>query len=57
MYIIKRDGSRQIYNPEKINKAISAALQVCHCDIKNPVQFIKVNDGDSVELIQDKIEN
>lgn len=57
MYVIKRDGSQQIYNPEKINKAISAALQICQCNIENPARFIEVNNGDSVELIQDRIEN
>jgi hypothetical protein len=57
MYVIKRDGSQQIYNPEKINKAILAALQVCQCNIENPARFIEVNNGDSVELIQDRIEN
>lgn len=57
MYIIKRDGSKQLYNSEKINKAICAALQVCNCNIENPYQYIQVNNGDSVELIQDRIEN
>nr|DAE19906.1 MAG TPA: ATP cone domain protein [CrAss-like virus sp. ctYsL76] len=57
MYIIKRNGTKQEFDPEKINRAISAALQVCNCGIQNPAQFIEVNDGDSVELIQDRIEN
>ena len=57
MYIIKRNGTKQEFDPEKINRAISAALQVCNCEIQNPAQFIEVNDGDSVELIQDRIEN
>lgn len=57
MYIIKRNGTKQEFDPEKINRAISSALQVCNCNIQNPAQFIEVNNGDSVELIQDRIEN
>lgn len=57
MYIIKRNGSRQEFNPNKINKAISSALQICNCSIENPSQFIEISEGDSVEVIQDRIEN
>lgn len=57
MYIIKRNGNKQAYDPEKINKAINAALYKCNIQIDNPSQYIDVNDGDSVELIQDRIEN
>lgn len=57
MYIIKRNGSRQEFNPNKINKAINSALQICNCSIENPSQFIEISEGDSVEVIQDRIEN
>lgn len=57
MYIIKRNGTKQEYNPEKINKAINVALNVCNCSIENPSRYIEVNNGDSVEDIQDRIEN
>lgn len=58
MYIVKRNGNRQEYDPEKINKAINAALTASGCHSQdNPSQYIKVSEGESVEEIQDKIED
>lgn len=60
MFITKRDGTKQKYNPEKINKAIKAAMLSANCGVftkYNPAAEIEVNDGDSVETIQNKVEN
>lgn len=59
MLVIKRNGSKQEFDPAKINNAIQSALHASNCDvnISNPSQYITVNDGDEVETIQDKIEN
>ena len=56
-YITKRNGSKQLFDNTKINVAINAALKsVNESPIDNPAQYINVNDGDSVETIQDQIE-
>lgn len=56
-YITKRNGSKQLFDTTKIDKAINAALKSVNAPlIENPSQFILVNDGDSVETIQDRIE-
>lgn len=59
MLVIKRNGSKQEFDPAKINNAIQSALHASNCDvnISNPSQYIIVNDGDEVETIQNKIEN
>ncbi len=58
MFIIKRNGIKQEFDPTKIDKAILAAINSTSCTIPNttPSQYISVNDGDSVETIQDRIE-
>jgi hypothetical protein len=58
MFIIKRNGIKQEFDPTKIDKAILAATNSTSCTIPNttPSQYISVNDGDSVETIQDRIE-
>lgn len=57
MYITKRNGNKQLFNADKINIAINAAIKASgQNSIDNPSQYISVDDGDSVELIQDRIE-
>lgn len=58
MFIIKRNGTRQEFNPSKIDKAILAAINSTSCTISTttPSKYISVNDGDTVEAIQDRIE-
>lgn len=58
MFVVKRNGIKQEFSPEKINRAINAAFLATNCQCpENPVQFIQCEDGDSVEEIQNKIEN
>lgn len=54
-YITKRNGSKQIYDSNKILSAINAAFKSVG---EPPIQEIPitVTDGESVESIQDKIE-
>lgn len=60
MFIIKRNGTKQKYNPEKINNAIRAALLSANCGVRldfDPASEIDVRNGDSVETIQNKVED
>lgn len=58
IYIIKRNGERQLFDPIKINNAVFAAAKACNEIInQNPSQYINVFDNMSVEQIQDCVED
>lgn len=59
MYIIKRNGEKQEFNPDKINKAIMAAAKACGKDWYeyDRSTLISVLNGDSTTDIRIKIEN
>ena len=59
MFIIKRNGTKQEFDSSKIDKAILSALKAsgCNTEINQPSKYITVNNGDTVEVIQDRIEN
>lgn len=58
MFIIKRNGTKQEFDSHKIDKAILAAIEATSCTISTitPSQYIEVNEGDTVESIQDRTE-
>ena len=58
MFIIKRNGTKQEFDSHKIDKEILAAIEATSCTISTitPSQYIEVNEGDTVESIQDRIE-
>lgn len=59
MFIIKRNGTKQEFDSSKIDKAILSALKAsgCNTEINQPSKYITVDNGDTVEVIQDRIEN
>lgn len=59
MFIIKRNGTKQEFDSSKIDKAILSALKAsgCNTEINQPSKYITVDNGDTVEVIQDQIEN
>ena len=59
MLIIKRNGTKQEFDSSKIDKAILSALKAsgCNTEINQPSKYITVDNGDTVEVIQDRIEN
>lgn len=59
MFIIKRNGTKQEFDSSKIDKAILSALKAsgCNTEINQPSKHITVDNGDTVEVIQDRIEN
>lgn len=59
MFIIKRNGTKQEVDSSKIDKAILSALKAsgCNTEINQPSKYITVDNGDTVEVIQDRIEN
>lgn len=59
MFIIKRNGTKQEFDSSKIDKAVLSALKAsrCNTEINQPSKYITVDNGDTVEVIQDRIEN
>lgn len=59
MFIIKRNGTKQEFDSSKIDKAILSALKASgrNTEINQPSKYITVDNGDTVEVIQDRIEN
>lgn len=59
MFIIKRNGTKQEFDSLKIDQAILSALKAsgCNTEINQPSKYITVDNGDAVEVIQDRIEN
>lgn len=59
MFIIKRNGTKQEFDSSKIDKAILSALKAsgCNTEINQPSKYITVDNGDTVEVIQDRVEN
>jgi len=70
MYVIKRDGRREIFNPEKIYKAVEKAFRatetpnvaewakiVCDRVVDELKQSYGANEGVDIERIQDKVED
>ena len=59
MYIIKRNGEKQEFNPDKINKAIMSAAKACGkewCEYDRST-LISVYDGMTSDEIRIRVEN